>query len=315
MPTAKASLGPVGLGAAPTHAPKALRTKSDLRALQRLMTHAVVRPLNRKNDRLASHWHDGRAMSDVAAEFIKPNDRLSSVERLEIYARCYWFRIVDSLYDDCPGLRCLLGEKRFANLAHAYLTKYPSRSFTLRNLCSRLPRFIREEPRWTAPDTALAETIARFEWAQTSAFDGESLPTLTADDIVDAPPEKLKLALQPHLTLLAADWPVDDYVIAVKRREAQRAEASNAVGKKSAERLRRVRKPRRRRVHLVIHRYNGRVYYKRIPADAFLILSSLSEGRTLTRAIARAGNVTPDEIREWFALWTELGWLTKRGDL
>jgi hypothetical protein len=44
-------------------------------------------------------------MHDVAAEFIKPNDRLSSFERLEIYNRQYWFRVLDCLYDDYPGPR------------------------------------------------------------------------------------------------------------------------------------------------------------------------------------------------------------------
>ena len=36
---------PVGLKPAPKHAPKKLRTDADLRALQRLMTHALVQPL------------------------------------------------------------------------------------------------------------------------------------------------------------------------------------------------------------------------------------------------------------------------------
>ena len=44
-------------------------------------------------------------MAEVAAEFIKPNDRLTSFERLEIYNRMYWFRLIDCVRDDCPGLR------------------------------------------------------------------------------------------------------------------------------------------------------------------------------------------------------------------
>ena len=39
----------------------------------------------------------------IAAAFIKPNDRLSSFERLEIYNCQYWFRVLDCLYDDYPG--------------------------------------------------------------------------------------------------------------------------------------------------------------------------------------------------------------------
>jgi hypothetical protein len=45
---------------------------------------------------MQKHWTDGSRMHDVAAEFIKSNDRLSSFERLEIYNRQYWFRVLDA---------------------------------------------------------------------------------------------------------------------------------------------------------------------------------------------------------------------------
>ncbi len=304
---------PVDIAPTPAHAPKRLRTTADLRALQRLMTHTLIQPLA-SDDTLAPRWRDGRPMAEVAAEFIKPNDRLTSVERLEIYARCYWFRITDCAYDDSPGLRALLGEKKFAALIRAYLTKYPSRSFALRNLCERLAQFIAEEPRWTAPDTALAHAVARFEWAQTVAFDGASQPPLTPDDIADAPPARLRLGLQPYLSLLSLDWPVDDYVIAVKQRNALRTEASNAVGQ--AHRFaasKRVRRPRRERVFIVVHRHDNRLYYKRVTAPAFAILGAIAADRTLAQAVSAGGpRVTAEQIRDWFALWTELRWLCRR---
>src|SRR6185369_2373836 len=193
-------------------------------------------------------------------------------------------------YDDSPGLRALLGEKKFSALVRAYLAKYPSRSFSLRNLCTRLPQFIREEPRCTAPRTALAQAVARFEWAQTVAFDGEARPVLTRDDLADAPPAKLRLALQPYITLLAFDWPVDDYVIAVKQRDALRGEASHAVdhGPRAAPR-KRVPLPRRKRTFVVVHRYDLRLFYKRVDAPAFRMLEKLAAGQTLARAVAAAG--------------------------
>ncbi len=303
---------PVGLKAPPRHAPKRLATEADLRALQRMMLRALVEPLTDDDD-LAPRWHDGRPMAEVAAEFIKPNDRLSSVDRLQIYARCYWYRLIDCVYDDTPGLRAMLGEKKFSALVRAYLAKYPSRSFTLRNLSSRLAQFIREEPRWTKPDTALAHAIACFEWAQTVAFDGEARPVLTPDDLADAPPAKLRLALQPYLTLLALDWPVDDYVIAVKQRETLRSEASNVIerGPRAVSR-KVVPRPRRKKTFIVVHRYNLKLYYKRIEAPAFKILTALAAGRTLADSVAAAGrNAKPEQVREWFATWMELGWFCK----
>jgi hypothetical protein len=306
-------MSPVGLQPQPARPPRRLRTNADLRALQRVMVHALVQPLTGSGN-LASRFRDGRPMREVAAEFIKPNDRLSSVERLQIYARCYWYRLTDCVYEDCPGLRALLGEKKFAVLVRAYLATYPSRSFTLRNLCAPLPQFIAEEPRWTAPHTALAHTIARFEWAQTVAFDGEARPVLTPDDIADAPPARLRLALQPYLSLLALDWPVDDYVIAVKNRDALRGATSNAASGVSPHgSSRRVARPRPQRVFVAVHRFNNTLYYKRLEPAALAILEQLGAGRTLARAVAVAGSaVTPGQVRDWFSTWMELGWFCRR---
>ena len=85
-----------------------MRSRAQLKELQSLMAGAVFRPLTAQ-DGMQSKWRDGRAMADVADSFIKPNDRLTSFDRLEIYNRVYWFRVLDCLYDDYPGLRAVLG--------------------------------------------------------------------------------------------------------------------------------------------------------------------------------------------------------------
>ncbi|MFI5358063.1 MAG: putative DNA-binding domain-containing protein [Opitutales bacterium] len=297
----------------PPRAPARLDSTRALRAFQRLMKDAVVRPLA-PGDRMQRRWRDGRPMAAVAAEFVKPNDRLTAFERLEIYNRMYWFRIIDCVYDDCPGLRAALGERKFARLVVAYLAKYPSRSFTLRNLCSRLEQFIREEPRWTAPRTALARDIARFEWAQTVAFDEAARPVVAPADFGRAKPARLRLGLQPYVTLLALEHPVDSYVIAVKKRDTLRAEASNATtSARHAARGHRVPLPRRARTWIAVHRVDNRLYYKRLEAPAFRILTGLRDGRTLTHAVAATGRgVTAEQVRAWFALWAKLGWLCRR---
>ena len=304
---------PTGLKPPPRHAPRRLRSTADLRALQRLMAHALVRPLA-AGDRLQRRWIDGRPMAEVADEFIKPNDRLSAVERLELYSRMYWYRLIDCVFADNPALRALLGERRFSRLVRAYLAAHPSRSFTLRDLCARLPAFIGAEPRWTAPHTAAARALARFEWARTVAFDGEARPVATADDLADVPPARLRLGLQPYLSLLRLEYPVDDYVIALRERETLRGEASNAVdrGPRRAP-VRRVPRLRRGRIHVAVHRYENRLYYKRLAPAAYRLLSVLAAGGTLARALAAAGpGVRPEQVRDWFAAWMGLGWFCRR---
>lgn len=293
-------------------------SRAQLKELQTLMATAVFRPLNAR-DGMQVHWTDGRKMSSVAQEFIKPNDRLSSFERLEIYNRVYWFRVLDCLWDDYPGLRAIVGEKKFMALATAYLAKYPSASFTLRNLGSRLEKFLREEPQWIAPHEELALDMARFEWAQIIAFDDPALPKLSTDDVLDTPPEKLRLRLQPYLSLLELNYAVDKFLLAVKKRDgdALRDEASNTFDSmpQTAKQKRAVRLPKRELVHLVVHRYDNMLYYKRLELEAFAILQGFQKGKTVEKAcvaaLAKSTRTDVDwgrQIQEWFHDWSALGW-------
>ena len=298
----------------PKHAPSKIGSTSELRVFQRMMASAIIRPLT-ANHELQPRWIDGRAMDKVAAEFIKPNDRLTAFERLELYNQMYWSRLFDSIREDCPGLLAALGERAFTRLAQAFLERCPSRSFTLRNLCSRLEGFIVANPRLTAPRTKFASEIARFEWAQTVAFDGESRPVVEAAAFARTPPSRLRLGLQPYISLLALQYPIDTYVIAVKRRDAMRSEASNTPDSKAVVRrsVRRAALPRRSPVHVAVHRHENRLFYKRLNPAAFRILEALRTGRTLSQAIAAAGpKVKPQQVRAWFKAWMALGWFCGR---
>jgi hypothetical protein len=299
----------------PKHAPGRIESTGDLRLFQRMMAAAVIRPLD-GNDKLQSKWIDGRPMDKVAAEFIKPNDRLTSFERLQLYNQMYWFRLFDAIRDDCPGLLATLGEAAFGRLAQAYLAKCPSRSFTLRNLCSRLVGFIRENPRLTAPRTALAIEIARFEWAQTVAFDGEAMPVISGAELARTSPTRLRLGLQPYVTLLDLRHPIDTYLMSVKRRDAMRSEASNTPDSKIVRKaVRRAPLPRPSRTFVAVHRLDNRLFYKRLDPAAFRILAELERGVPLSRAIAAAGpKVRPKQVEAWFTSWMALGWFCARGN-
>ncbi|HEY3915968.1 MAG TPA: DNA-binding domain-containing protein, partial [Verrucomicrobiae bacterium] len=230
--------------------------------LQRLMAENVMRPL-RRDGRMQTKTEEGRAITKVAGSFIKPNDRLTSFERLEIYNRQYWFRLRDCFYDDYPGLRAILGDRRFERMAEAYLIQHPSECFTLRNLGRRLIAFLEKEPQWIKPNAKLALDMARLEWAHIEAFDNEARPPLDVSSLAEKNPARLRLRLQPHLTLLQLGYEVDEYLIKIKQGERLRGEASNAMEMRRA----RLRKTLRRRlrpktVFVAVHRHNDAVFYK-----------------------------------------------------
>ncbi len=297
------------------HAPEDIASPADLRALQRLMASAVMRPLTDDYD-MQQEWSDGSPASEVVEQFIKPNDRLTSFERLEIYNRQYWFRIIDCFYDDFPGMRAVLGEVKFEKFTRAYLARYPSRSFTLRNLGCHLEEFVRTEPQWTSPHEELALDMARFEWAQVIAFDGEARPPVSVDDLLGKDPDVLRLGLQPHLTLLELNHSVDDLSLALKKEEVLDNSASNAVSPTRAKpRRKRMPKPKRGRIYVAVHRYDNALYYKRMEKEAYLLLSALQRGATLEEACeevpaseTQSSDAWISGITKWFRIWGELGW-------
>src|SRR5579863_5842095 len=222
--------------------------------VQRRMANAIFQPLTRSN-RMA--W-------GADAEFIKPNNRLTSLERLEIYSRSYWFRILDSLYDDFPGLRAVLGERAFHRLSRAYLADCPSRSFTLRNLGSRLADWLQRNPPYAGGRCSLALDMARLEWAHIEAFDNAAERVLGPEDLLELGPE-FRASLQPYIRLLALHYPVDDVRIQVNRASDERGFASNAALKQKHRNLtRRVSRSKPEQVFLAVHRLNYTVYYRRI---------------------------------------------------
>jgi hypothetical protein len=296
--------------------PRKRQTLKELQELQRLAASVIMQPLA-PGFRSSRTFTDGRANSVVASEFIKPNDRLTAFERIEIYNKQYWYRLIDCIYDDYPGLRALLGRLKFNRLMFAYLKSHPSRSYTMRNLGDRLEQFIADHPDFTAPRTQLCREMAAFEWAQVVAFDGPMKAPVQIDDLLEAKPDRLRLGVQPYISLLHLHWALDDFTLAIKR-SSLRGEASNAVDAPSTKpEKRKAPRPKKIEIFLAIHRFNNDLYYKRLDQPAYLLLEQLRQGKTLAAAvestIEECGGSTDwtANIQAWFANWSELGWFCK----
>jgi hypothetical protein len=291
--------------------PRKRQTAGELLELQRLMAGTVMQPLTPDGD-MRPKWRDGSSMKKVASGFIKPNDRLTSFERLEIYNRQYWYRIKDCFFDDYIGLQAILGEHRFERMALAYLDECPSRSFTLRNLGRSLIQFLEANPRWIKPDEQTALDMARLEWAHIEAFDNEAKPRLLEDSLLGADPEALFLKLQPHLTLLRLGCELDIFLIRLKRNQGLRNEASNAMrpGHAGAPRAL-ARHLRSKPIFLAVHRHDEIVFYKRLKPAQFRLLSAIQSGASLSEACASLADFPKKDLAQigkWFETWAALGW-------
>jgi len=157
----------------------------NLASIQREVARAVMTPLT-PSERMRRKAPSGKSLARVASRIIKPNDRLTSFERLEIYNRQYWFRLLDGFSDDFPGLRAILGDRRFDAVAKAYLIDCPSRSFTMRDLGSRLEWWLRRHPQYAGNRQQLALDMVCLEWAEIEAFDSASVPPITMEALSSA---------------------------------------------------------------------------------------------------------------------------------
>jgi hypothetical protein len=282
------------------------------------MAEAIMRPL-RSDEGMQKKWKDGSPAAAVAARIIKPNNRLTSFERLQIYNQQYWWRILASFNEDFRALRAVVGNRKFDKLTVAYLDATGSHTWTMRDLGKHLEEFLRAHPELTAPHTALAVDVTRVEWARVVAFDEPSLPPLNAQKIARIFPDRLQLGLQPYLVLLELAHPVDDLLRKFKEDQIETGAFSNAVSASTSRRRGRITgKAGRHPIYLAVHRHQLAVYYKRLEPEAYCILVALRDGATLADAcgtgFANSKNLpaaNAEKIQRWFTEWMQLGWLCR----
>ncbi len=278
-----------------------------LAELQRKFAADLMRPLGR-NDEISPK---------VKATYIKPNSRLTSIERLEIYSRSYWYRLIDSMYEDFPGLQAIVGARAFDKLVRAYLADCPSRSFTLRDLGSQLHSWLGKNKSFAGKKADVALDMVALEWAHIEAWDAAEKQLLGPEDLLELGPN-LRMGLQPHIRLLDLRYPVDDLRIEAASHQDLHEDASNVALKPKARRKIAVTRLKPKRIFVAVHRMDGSVYYRRLDHDEFRILAALREGKTVGRALAmcvKQSSLAPEDLQKnlqkWFAAWAELGWLTR----
>src|SRR3569833_63076 len=286
----------------------------NLEQIQREMAHAVMTPLN-SDEEMRRELPDGRSMEGIARSFIAPNSRLSSFERLEIYNRQYWFRILGALAEDFPALRSVIGSRAFDAMSVAYLNAHPSRSFTLRNLGSHLADWLTANPHFAGRRSSLAVEVARIEWAFIEVFDSAEREPLTLEQIATLEGDS-HLALQPHLQLVELEYPVDDLVLNLHKQEKR--QTTEAGLKLEEEDYAPAKLPalRRKPTWLATHQIDYSVYYLRLKRGDFHTLRAIHSGQPLAEAI-EAGVTTarvptsrrPQLVRQWFTTWAALGWI------
>ncbi|RMH21804.1 MAG: DUF2063 domain-containing protein [Acidobacteria bacterium] len=265
-----------------------------LDALEAWMQSALIRPQRRTGEE--------------AARIIEPSPQLSPAQRLAIYQRGYYLRLLKCMEEQFPALRHALGDELFRDFARQYLEARPPERYTLYDLGRRFPAYLEE----TRPDAEKAVgdrepwidfmvDLARFERRLFVMFDApgnEGKPFATAAD-ADG-----RLRLQPCFALGEYRFPVETYYLRVRQGDDPPLPPC-----------------RRSLVALVRKDYRTRVF-PLTPAH-YLFLAALRKGESVGEALARVARQTStphDEVeRSWSApggirrRWIEAGFFVAAG--
>lgn len=224
----------------------------------------------------------------AARGLIRASRTMAPLERLDVYRGMYEARLVEALRVDYPGLRQLLGEETFAELARLYVSIHPSESYTLNRLGDRLPEFVGGVEGLRR--AGFAQDLARLELAETEVFDEAEAEAAGAEAIAGVREEdwgRLRFRPVPALRLLRLRYPAHAYVQAMRRGETPGA-------------------PRPRGTRLIVYRRDYAMLHQELPAAGYALFEALAGGRTLAEgieAMQEAGGGGPRRVFGYFRLW------------
>ena len=244
-----------------------------------------------------------RALDEDFGALLREDARLSAVDRLEIYANAFFFRIHDALLEDHGALAMSLGEELFHDLVTAYLLVHPPRHPSLAHAGDALPDYLAEAPSAEPFRNACpwAADLARFENARLAAFhaaDAEPLPRTALETLAPEAWESLALDFVPALEWVECDWPVHRLLRALDAGDPLPEIAPFAV-------------------KLLVWRFEERVYYRTVAEDEAAVLAAARDGerfgRLCQRTAERVGeDAAPARAASWLSQWQAEGLLRTR---
>jgi hypothetical protein len=265
------------------------REASDLKRTQELFWALITAPAGVRPS-LDDLQRRGVVSDATLAEVFVGDDRLSAVDRVDIYANMYFYRLLDCLREDFPRVEAALGGERFHNLVTDYLLHHPSRHPSLRYLGESMPEFIRSHA--IASEVPYVTDLARLEWGRVEAFDAPDVRPMTREDLARLPQERageVRMTLVPALGLYRFDYDVYKIWRDLKEPGAVDDGAPGTEGNAAMDGhdhfvpARGPRNPKRTRVAVRIWRSDFIVYHKRIGEEEAHCLELVAAGEGLGR--------------------------------
>lgn len=230
-----------------------------------------------------------------AQRHLRGTQKISAQQRLEIYHRQYWYRLLDSIAEDFPALRQMLGEELFWRVIETYLHDQAPSHFSLAHLGQGLADFIAHTDLGLASPVHAVE-LATLEYALMHAHEAAQLARIDPQQLAQTP-----LQLQPHLQCFALRSTVDTTLRRYLR--GQKPGTMRAAAPKAQR-------------YVVVYRRDAEIFVQRVNKAAFLLLTAIQQHQGLSaamQALSKDRNLRrtlrPAHISQLFASWTQQGWI------
>ncbi len=259
-----------------------------LRALQEWMSVVVQHPRTAdvaiRSAAAAAHF------PPTAVEhgrIVKPNDRMTATDRLQVYNGGYLSRLQEVLETDYPALRHLLGDPAFRALVAAFVVGHPSRHPNLNRFGLPLPAFVAR--RRKLPHRAFAAEVATLERAVSTAFDAPEFRPLDLQELAAVPPSRwatARFTANPSVQVLTFRFPTNGWYQAFLDEQAPSPPAPAATA-------------------LCVYRKDQKVWRMKLSPGMHSVLAALLAGRPLGEALGTADGEA--DVMATFQSWAHDG--------
>jgi len=228
----------------------------DLKNVQGLLYRLIVAP---------SGVADGlQAESDLPPggldAIVRGYGHLSAIERVDIYADMYFYRLLDCLKEDYPATLAVVGATNFHNLITGYLIAHPPSHPSVLYAGRHLAAFLDSHP--LRAEWPFVADLARLERALIEVFHGPDASVLRADELrLVAPADWPMLVLKAHpaLQLLPVRWKVTEVVRAIEEKRDWQT-------------------PEHAQCNVLVWRRNNQCYYRDVSGVELPAIRALRDG-------------------------------------
>jgi hypothetical protein len=161
---------------------------------------------------------DSAGRDPALVQLVEGRGQLEPKERIDIYARMYYARLLDVLREDFPRVAAILGGECFDGVVRAYLTRHPSTNPSLRHLGRHFAAFL--DTRAESAAFPFLRDLARLEWTRLEVFDAPDAEPLHLEHLQALSPDEwpdLRVRLIPAFRVLQSDWPVHEIWAAAEK--------------------------------------------------------------------------------------------------